>query len=381
MKSWTSIPFYLWKNTFKRWLEYPVSPASKILLPSLLGVLAIVVLTLFQEVERELREQLRKHSAYKVMLDEMVTSGDIATTLHRSFEEELMWTARYGDAIQQVRRPLKSALLRDRPVPIVTHATEMEGLSRDAEAEGKPPSLVMFRSVPGREGDMVSLMLGDMEVVAELRTSPEWLTEDLGMDQALALPVEMAQPMMLNGFISHTIVRLDSIDEVRQFVSEAKSYYKAERRRVKVNSALPVLENLERITGIQRIVRSLIVLGCGIILAMTLGSVAWLEYRQDAYLLALLKSFGTPSLILLVHMFMENLCLVMLGIALVWFSWPVLYRLGMPKLEQIGLNASASPVVEVGDLATVALAALIGVFLAMIPVAFGLRKPAGLILQ
>ena len=37
MKSWTLIPFYLWKNTFRRWFEYPVSPVSKMLIPALLG--------------------------------------------------------------------------------------------------------------------------------------------------------------------------------------------------------------------------------------------------------------------------------------------------------------------------------------------------------
>lgn len=381
MKSWTSIPFYLWKNTFKRWLEYPVSPASKILLPFLLGVLAIVVLTLFEEVEIELREQLLEHSAYSVVLDEMLTTGDVETTLHRSYEEELMWTSRYGDAIQQIRRPLKSAFFNQRPVPIISHSPASDDQSAQSNNHDKPPMLVLYRNLPGFDGELASITLGEIEAVAVVSPAPDWLVDDLGMDTALSIPIGMADPMMATGFISYTIARLNSIDEVRQFVREAESYYRAERRRVKIVSALPILENLERISGIQRIVRSLIILGCGVILAMTLGSVAWLEYRQDSYLLALLRSFGTPSAILLGHMFLENLCLVMFGVATVWLSWPALYRLGIPKLEEIGLSASPSPVVEVMDLATVAVAALVGVLLAMIPVAVGLRKAPGLTLQ
>ena len=64
MKFWTLIPFYLWKNTCRRWLEYPVSPVSKMLIPALLGFLAVIVLTLFGEIERELRLQLEKASVY-----------------------------------------------------------------------------------------------------------------------------------------------------------------------------------------------------------------------------------------------------------------------------------------------------------------------------
>ena len=140
MKFWTSIPFYLWKNTFKRWLEYPVSPLSKILLPALLGVLAIIVLTLFQEVERELRDQLKKHSAYKVVVEEVVTGGSVPTILRRSYEEEVMWKDRYGAALRQLRRPLISASW-DRTVnlPILTYTAAVEDFPNPA-TQGAPPT-------------------------------------------------------------------------------------------------------------------------------------------------------------------------------------------------------------------------------------------------
>ena len=125
----------------------------------------------------------------------------------------------------------------------------------------------------------------------------------------------------------------------------------------------------------------MIVLGCGIILAMTLGSIAMARYRQDSYLLALLKSFGTPSIILLFHMFLENLLLVFAGIALVIAVWPQLYGMAGSKLASIGLNATSMPSIPSTDIAIIALSGFVGVVFAMVPVAIGLRKPAGLILQ
>lgn len=381
MKSWTSIPFYLWKNTFKRWLEYPVSPLSKIMLPALLGVLAIIVLTLFEEVERELREQLKRNSAYKVVVEEVVTGAHVPTVLQRSFEEEVLWKDRYGAAVNQLRRPLVSANWKSsQNLPVLTYTAAVEDFADEARS-GAPPMAWLLTSDRRMIGQVESVVLGETQVVAQARELPAWIQHELGRETVLAMPVEMAEAYLYKGFVSQILVEMDSVEGVRQFVKEAEAYYRAEKRRVKVVSALAVLENLERITAIQRVVRSLIVLGCGIILAMTLGSVAWLEYRQDAYLLALLKSFGTPPRTLLVHMFLENLTLVLAGIGSVWIAWPGIYALALPKLRAIGLNASEAMSMDAGDLLTVAAAALVGVLLAMVPVAVGLRKPPGLILQ
>jgi hypothetical protein len=50
-------------------------------------------------------------------------------------------------------------------------------------------------------------------------------------------------------------------------------------------------------------------------------------------------------------------------------------------LHQIGFVAVAVPTIPTGDLMIIVLSSLVGVILAMVPVAWGIRKPAGLILQ
>lgn len=382
MKSWTLIPFYLWKNTCRRWFEYPVSPVSKMLIPALLGLLAVIVLTLFGEIERELRVQLEKASVYSVYVSEFVSGERAPTILRKSYEDELMWTERYGaGAVRQLRQPLSSATWnRTVSVPVYAFANPIEGVDAGAgETDFPVPWLLTAPNAERREWEEITI--SGKRTLARTADVPQWIRKGLSTSSAVMAPVELAEPMLNRGFINHMLVNLTSVEEVQKFVSEVEAYHHADNRQVKIVSALEILKNLKRITDIQRIVRSLIVVGCGVILALTLGSIAWLEYRQDSYLLALLKSFGTPSFLLLLHMFLENLLLVLAGIVLAWLVWTPLFEVVAPRMQSIGLHSTGVPVLPPTDLAIVVLAGVVGVVLAMIPVAFGLRRPAGLTLQ
>ena len=382
MKSWTLIPFYLWKNTFRRWLEYPVSPFSKILIPTLLGFLAIGVLTLFAEIERELREQLARNSVYTVSVSEFVGNDEAPTILRKSHEEEALWAEHYGeDVIKQVRQPLLSVNWQgNQNTPLLAYTSSLTEFREMTDFE-LPPAVWLLTDDSMYQGQSVDIGLGRNRTLAEVKPLPKWIRLGLSLENAAVIPVEMIEKQLEDGFVNHTIANLKNISEVESFVENITAYYKAENRQVKIVSALGILKNLEQINAIQRIVRTLIVLGCGVILALTLGSIAWLEYRQDSYLLALLKSFGTPSIILLFHMFLENLLLVLTGIAFVSVTWNPIYKMASPQLETIGLTATSMPPVPAADIAIIVLSGLVGVIFAMIPVAFGLRKPAGLILQ
>lgn len=382
MKSWTLIPFYLWKNTCRRWFEYPVSPISKMLIPALLGFLAVIVLTLFGEIERELRLQLEKASVYSVYVSEFVGGEDAPTVLRKSYEDELMWTSRYGrDAVRHLRQPLTSAVWnRNQSVPVFAYSSQVEGVEADT-GETDFPVVWLLADFNGDRRPWEEISITGKRTLARTSGVPSWLRKELSVSSAVMAPVEMVEPILNKGFINHMMVNLSTLDEVQQFVTEVSAYYRADKRQVKIVSALEILKNLKRITDLQRIVRTLIVVGCGVILALTLGSIAWLEYRQDSYLLALLKSFGTPSSLLLLHMFMENLLLVLAGITLARLAWNPLFEVVAPRMHTIGLHAAGVPVLPAADLAIIVLAGVVGVVLAMIPVALGLRRPAGLILQ
>jgi hypothetical protein len=352
------------------------------LIPALLGFLAVIVLTLFGEIERELRLQLEKASVYSVYVSEFVGGEDAPTVLRKSYEDELMWTSRYGrDAVRQLRQPLASAVWnRNQSVPVFAYSSPVEGLDADT-GETDFPVAWLLADFSGDRRPWEEISITGKRALARTAAVPPWLRRELSVSSAVMAPVEMVESILNKGFINHMMVNLTTVDEVQQFVTEVGAYYRADKRQVKIVSALEILKNLKRITDLQRIVRTLIVVGCGVILALTLGSIAWLEYRQDSYLLALLKSFGTPSSLLLLHMFMENLLLVLAGITMARLAWNPLFEVVAPRMHTIGLHSTGVPVLPAADLAIIVLAGVVGVVLAMIPVALGLRRPAGLILQ
>jgi len=344
--------------------------------------LAIGVLTLFAEIERELHDQLARNSVYSVYVSEFVPKNTAPTVLRRTYEEEVLWSARYGsDVIKQVRQPLVSVIMNgDRSIPLLAFTTSLSEFQVKENFE-LPPTVWLLSDDPVVQGQSVAIALGNVRTLAKVRPAPKWIRTGLSMENAAMVPVEMIEAQLVDGFISHMTADLKNIGEVENFVKNATAYYHAENRQVKIISALGILKNLEQINEIQGIVRTLIVLGCGVILALTLGSIAWLEYRQDSYLLALLKSFGTPSIVLLFHMFLENLLLVLAGIALVSAIWSPIYGIAGSQLQSIGLKATSMPAIPAADIAIIVLSGFLGVIFAMIPVAIGLRKPAGLILQ
>jgi hypothetical protein len=210
---------------------------------------------------------------------------------------------------------------------------------------------------------------------------PQKIAELVQADNILAAPIEMAGLFLRDGFTIHIHARFQNLDEVRTFVNETRAYHRAEKRNVRTYSSLYILEGLAKINEVQNYIRLGIVGSCGIILAIILGTIAWLEYRQEAYLLALLRSFGTPRLLLITHAFLENIILVTLGIYIAFISWKPIYNLLQSKVTDMNLSPAENLALGTTDMSIILVAGLFGVLVAMIPIAIGLRKPAGLILQ
>lgn len=381
MKSWISIPFYLWKNTSRRWFEYPVSPVSKILIPVLLGFLSVLVLGLFSLVELELRQRLAQNSAYTVVSNEFVQAGAAATLLGSIQQEEMMLQVRFrASMIISARQPLASAMLQGRSIPVLAFSGRPHESLPDWQTED-PPAIYLMVSDPTRWESEHEISYGNLWSRAQVHKTPEWMINALAIDEAVIVATELVEPTLRKGFINHTVAHHGDIEQLRRYVDEARAFYRAEGRKVKITSALPILEELERIRHLQSLAKTLIVIGCGVILALTLGSIAWLEYRQDAYLMALLRSFGTPGFILLWHMFMENLALVVSGILLVWFSWRAIYERCLPQMAEFGIQSKEVPELAAQDFWVLMTSGTIGVLLAMVPMAVALRKQPGLLLQ
>src|SRR5256885_11454108 len=72
MKSSTLIASYLWKDTWKRWLEQPSSPLARLFVTGLLVLVATVILVGFHLLERSLRERLERFGLNTVLVRETI---------------------------------------------------------------------------------------------------------------------------------------------------------------------------------------------------------------------------------------------------------------------------------------------------------------------
>ena len=195
------------------------------------------------------------------------------------------------------------------------------------------------------------------------------------------MPIETASLVLENGYTNHTYAVFNSIELASKFQEEFDAFQSANNRYLRIFSSVDILKEIRKIEILQEYVRLGIIISCGIILSLILGAVAWLEFTQETYLIALLKSFGTPPSILLLHSCCENVLLVGGGTLLSFSLWKPIYTAIQNKVTQIPLQPVQSIQIQADDSLIIYAAGLTGVLLAMIPVAIGLRKPAGLILQ
>lgn len=364
-------------------MENPISPLSKILVPVLLGLLATLVLVFFAESEAQLKAQLEKSDSYAVYVTESHKIFDNSLAGEISVSEEEMWQTHYKDAdFNYIRQPLVLAEfgIPQRRVPVIIYNDLYSDLSENNE-NLDIPTIWFLCKAPELYDQRHIIKLGDSSIVSTPKKIPQAIKDNIRTDRVLAIPLSMGERILKEGFNSHMLARFETIEDVATFVSEVEAYYRAERRNVRVFSALEILSSLEKIQQVQNYIRLGIITSCGLILALILGTIAWLEYRQESYLLALLRSFGAPRLVLIFHCFFENLILVTAGILIAFEAWRPIYDVLQSKVTNIDLRPASSLELPTQDASIILAAGLLGVIVAMIPVACGLRKPAGLILQ
>src|SRR5947209_14593725 len=95
MKSWTLIASYLWKDTWKRWLEQPSSPLARLFVTGLLVLVATVILVAFQLLERSLRERLERFGLNTILVRETLVGDSKELVVHGDSPDRL---AALGDS-------------------------------------------------------------------------------------------------------------------------------------------------------------------------------------------------------------------------------------------------------------------------------------------
>jgi len=383
MISWILIPSYLWKNTCKRWIENPISPLSKIIVATLLSLLAILILVFFLEMEAQLQKKLMEVNSYSVRTEEFTVKSQFkSVTYMSSLLEEKMIRDRFPEADYTIiRQPTIPISWKGKGrTGVVIYREHDQNLAKYNKGKERSQILFLNRNYDYNQ-DYSVVTVNGVKMSAKNVPMPDLHKDFFNKTHMLAIPEEMAPSFCQTGIIITMIADFSTYDQVARFVKGVKAYYKAQNRRVTVHSALHILDSIQKIKQLRGYVRIGVVVFCGVILAIILGTIAWLEFLQESYLMALIRSFGVPRFFILQHAFWENVLLISGGICLSLYAWPYLYDILKSEVKGMNLRDAKEQVIPLYDMSILFIAGGAGVVIAMIPIAIGLRKPIGRVLS
>ena len=381
MKSSTLIASYLWKDTWKRWLEQPSSPLARLFVTGLLVLVATAILVVFHLLERSLRERLERFGLNTVLIRESVTPES----------REMVTSGEGADRLAPLNQSGKKLRLRQLFVRgqsewqnnllVFTYPSRGMALLVDY-LTAETPSIIFSDTLP--ENALVKVTIGRQSVIAQIRRPEGWIRPLINED-ILLVPQGMLADEERLGFIDTTVFqRNPDALPVARVVSAVSALYATERRiPPQVQSALALIRDWEILKERQAQWRTILAGILGLTLSLVYGAIAILEFRQNLYVSALLRSFGAPPRYLYFRHLFENAILANLAgcaaiAALALLHTSLFGQLGFTKTvtDLRAGNPYFSP-----EMVVILSWVNIGAFLSSLPVAFGLRQPVGAILN
>ncbi|MGD7651730.1 MAG: hypothetical protein ACQCXQ_00850 [Verrucomicrobiales bacterium] len=370
MSWWIFIHFYLWQNSLRRWWEQPLSLLSKLVISGLLGMLGAVVILGLKDLGGRLDARLRDKEILGVVLSESIVSpGRALDNLPGEFPREA-WGAE-GEMLVYYQTSVWA---------------DVEGVGRcpvlavdDPEQLGFVDDLFLL-SEDRMTGIPLNLTMGNFGSEAVVARPTEDIVNLMGRDDVVLGSADRLAGALVKGFIRTTVVHANSIEHVRKIHATVAAMAKVEDRRPRLRSNLRILEELEKVRDMQRSALLFVTIGASLVLGLVFGSLAWMEFREERYLLSLIRSFGVGRMTLLAHALVENTLLAVGGVLLGF----LVLRVGASQLDLAALQIpwlDSSYLLASGEGRQLVLGAALGGVLSCVPVAIGLRKPLGLILK
>jgi len=381
MKSWTLIASYLWKDTWSRWLEQPSSVLSRIFVGSLLVTVATVILVAFNLLERNLRTRLESFGVNTIVTREMVVATEPLAMPNQPRPDLYAPLKQFGDKIRLRQFFLRANTPWQKEITVFSYDDEALTMLGDL-IHPKTPLIYLNDTLP--EGGLVEMNLDRHQYTAVVRR-PNTFFRPLVSESILLVPQGWSPEAERIGYFETTLFRRSpDTFPIPHFVTAIQNLFTAENRNPpQVQSALGMVKELENLQARQAQWRSAMAGLLGLAVALVFGAIAVLEFRQNAYVSALLRSFGAPGKALYIRQWIENGVLANLAaisaiVILACFHRELFSLLGFPR-DLLDLN-KANPYIS-WEIALILLWVNIGAFLSSLSVALGLRKPVGEILS
>ena len=381
MRSLILIGSYLWKDTWKRWFEQPSSPLARLFVTGLLVLVATVILVIFQLLERSLRERLERFGLNTVLVREAVSSDSKEMILTGSSADRLAPLSAYGKKLRLHQLFIRGQTEWQNSLIVLSYPPDALNVLAELMS---PDTSVLCLSDSLPEGATVRVNVSHQSLIAKVRRPQGWL-RPLVADDILLVPQGLFSDEERMGFMDTTIFqRNDDAPAVADIVKSIQTLYSAERRSPpQIQSALSLIKELENLKERQKQVRNILAAILGVALSLVYGAIAILEFRQNLFVSALLRSFGAPRQFLYWRHWLENMLLANLAACAAIATVAGLHQalFGSFGFAKLPLTFSANnPYLSTEMLALLAWVNL-GAFFSSLPIAAGLRQPVGAILN
>jgi hypothetical protein len=375
MKSSILAASYLWKDTCKRWFEQPGSPLARVFVTGLLAFTAAMILVTFDLLERSIRERLERFGLNTVVVRETITSDSRELTVFGQAADHLAALSTQGERMRLRQLFVRGSTEWQSSLVVFTYPPQ--AFADLAPFMSRETPLICFsENLPA--GAHVRVAVNRQSKMAVIRRPQGWLRPLLSEDTLLAPQGTWAEEERI-GYIATTVLqRAAEALPVSQLVSAVNNLYAMERRAPpQVQSALPLINELETLRQRQTQWRNLLAGILGLAVSLVYGSISFLEFRQNLFVSALLRSFGAPSRWLFSrhlaeNVFLANMAAVCAIMTVVLLHKTIFGTLGFTSSALDFANPYAS-----AELFSILLWVNAGALLSSIPILVGLRRPVG----
>ena len=345
--------------------------------------LALSLDVYFAGVERAVNRELERVGPGRVVLTHF-TFGESLLELDGAIDSRLDPLRRYGHLAYLRRVPQRAEVelvgeavilgYRDRDLRALRHF--FPGIDRAAAF-----ILTDRSAIP--EGTRLRLTIDTIDLAATVVDVPSGWLEGLSSQSALLLPGAWTSGLERTGFVEILLFesRASEVPAIGAQIERLRQWLRLDRfSGVSIRSGLEVLERLESLREQQALWSLLVRSVVAGLVVLVFASSAFLEYRENAYLSALLQSMGVPKLFLFLRYAVEHGLLLLAGFGIAASA----IDFWLPRIAALeGVTAGAA-----GELFSIteSLANWWPVLLAtaafsLVPIVLGLRREIGKTLQ
>lgn len=379
MKAWILTAFYLWKDIWSRWLETPGAVFARLAVGLLLAALMLLAQAALLLAERSLEVRVARMGAQVITITESVTSD---ATTRPSLGQLLRSVTDRADliALRQVAARAEDEF--DRTLLVLVYGDEtLPALAPLLAAAPHAAVHVINPQLP--QNLSLRITLDGRDYDSTVLHAPSWL-QRYGANQPVVLvPASLGQSWLETGWFE-TVLLIERAGDLPTLAAAVRAVLQLEERtHAQVQSPEALLNELDELRHVQRRAQTGAGLLGGIVVALVFGSIAVLEYRQNRFVVALIRSFGAPTPLIVIRYAVEALILtatavfLAVGLLVSLHSWPFALAGFEPALlQRTTLDPYSIELIwHQGQWLA------LGAVLSLIPVAFGLRQPVGRVLQ